>query len=469
MKKHTLVLSLACLLFSGQIYALDLTLPENSLPDIGDPSSSVLSQTEETNLGTKLLRKLRSNRNVIEDPELTSWIRSLGNRLASNAPGARGNFYFLIIDDPTMNAFAMPGGVIAVHTGLILQTDNESELAAVISHEIAHVTQRHIARRILENKNKALVTGLGAVAGAIAASQSPELGRAVITSSVAAQAQNQLNFSRQAESEADRVGMRILTASGFNPQGMANFMEKLDRSNSDQYQDLTKYLRTHPLSIDRVSDTRALANKQGQRSHKDSADYLYAKAKLQAITQTRFRTKPLKTSGNYQRYAQAWKQAIQGNFRGVLQTLGKHSSKPQEAILIAKALNETGQAQQTIQLLNPILKNYPGEEALIMPLAEAYLRTANPAKAWQIMQASHISEQTSLNFLEKRQKVAQLAGKTGIALQTTAERYLRTGQYKHAKGVLNQALKSRDINTAEMARIQWMLKEVEAELAAEKE
>jgi predicted Zn-dependent protease len=165
---------------------LDLSMPDMNLPEMGDPSRNILSYTQEQALGKKLYRQLRRRQAVIEDPELSGWIRALGNRLVASASGSQGSFYFLIIDKPSVNAFAMPGGVIAVHTGLILNADSESELAAVLSHEIAHVSQRHIARMFAKNKNSAWQTGLGVLAGAAAAREDPALGQAVMTAALAA-------------------------------------------------------------------------------------------------------------------------------------------------------------------------------------------------------------------------------------------------------------------------------------------
>ena len=445
--------------------ALDLSLPDMNLPDMGDPPSSIMSYQEEQDLGKKLYRQLRRSQPVIDDPELSGWIRSLGNRLVSRASGTRGNFYFLIIDKPSVNAFAMPGGVVAVHTGLILNTESESELAAVLSHEIAHITQRHIARMFAKSKGSAWKTGLGVLAGAVAAGQDPELGQAVITASIASQLQKQLNFSREAETEADRVGIRILAAAGFDPEGMPNFLSKLGHS-PNAYQNVTEFLRSHPLSINRVSDTRAMAKKYGNRPHKDDIDYLYAKAKLQAISRTHLRARGL-NNPHIQAYAQACQSNKMGQFNRTLQLLGNTSSKPAEAIAIATALNGLHKYEQSIHLLEAVTKNFPDQEALIVPLAEAYLATRKNAKAWQLIRQNYVSEQSSLAFLDIRKEAAQASGNITEALISAAERYIHLGEYKHAQSLLQQATRgSSAIGAANGAKLQGLLNQVNQELKA---
>lgn len=454
--------------------ALDLSLPDDEvapkttaprLGELGDPASSAMSFRSEQQLGKRLYRQLRRSGRVIDDPALNSWLRALGNRLLAGASGSRGAFYFVLVDDASMNAFALPGGVIAIHSGLILQTDSESELAAVMSHEIAHVTQRHLARRLQDHKNKAWLAGLGALAGAVAASQDPQLGQAVITSSLAAQAQSQLNYSRQAETEADREGLRILRTAGFSPQGMANFMEKMDRRQSGgHYQSITKYLRTHPLSIERLSDIRSQLGRYRGTVQPSSADYHYAKAKLQAITKTALRHQTVQDQGTdsarYQRYYQAVQAAQRNQFAAVFQHLGQQSRQRQEAVLIAQALIATQQPQAALQQLQPLAKNYPGEEAIVIPLVDAYLALDQAEKAWQQLSTIQSGEQGSLALLERRQTVAQRTKRTAAALQAVAERYIRLGEYQQAQRVLQQASQYPDVSAQDLARLQGLIREV---------
>lgn len=460
--KHTILTSLiVASLMTGSLSVraeLNLELPDMNVPDLGDPASSALSSTEETTLGLKLLRELRGSKPIIEDPELSGWLRALGNRLATQASGS-GNFYFLIVKDPSINAYAMPGGVIVIHSGLILNTQSESELASVMAHEIAHVTQRHLARMMAGNKNSPLVTGLGVLAGAAAASQSPDAAQAIITGTIAAQAHKQLAFSQQMESEADRVGLRILSNAGLDPKAMPTFFEKLDRRTNDLYGDITQYLRTHPLTIDRISDTRTRANQLAQRTPQEDSDYLYAREKLRVLTQP---SSPAITQGNPQltQYAQAIRQLRSGNAQGVLQTLGTQSKHLPTALLIAQALNATHHYAETEKLLTPLSNTYPGQDGILTLLAEARLSSKQAEPAWQLLKRDHLHEQTSLEFLETRQRAAEQAGQTAEAYRTAAERSLRMGEYKQASAILEQASRLPGTPAPTQARLQAMAQDI---------
>jgi Putative Zn-dependent protease, contains TPR repeats len=468
--KHLINASLIALCLSlttSSQAALDLELPSINIPDLGDPASNTLSSTQESLLGIKLIRELRGREPIIEDPELSGWLRALGNRLTVHAPGG-GNYYFLIVKDPEINAYAMPGGVIVIHSGLILNTRSESELAAVVAHEIAHVSQRHIARMLAGQKGNPLMTGLGVLAGAAAASKSPEAAQAIISSTIATQLHRQLSFSRQMETEADRTGLRILASAGLDPQAMPLFMEKLDRRTSDLHGDITQYLRTHPQSIDRLSDTRAQANQMGKRTVHEDNDYLYAREKLRALTAP---NSPAVTEGTPQlvQYAQAVSQLRRGNPNATLQILGTQSRQLPVALTIAAALNATRHYAETETLLTPLVTAYPGQEDLLAPLAEALLANKKAPQAWQLIKQTQLTEQTSLEFLEIRQRVAEQAGQPAEAYRSAAERSIRMGEYKHAKAILEQASRLPGNPAHTSARFQAMARDIEQMETKEKQ
>lgn len=459
--KHLIFASLtAASLFALPCHAAhDLDMPSINLPDFGDPASSTMSSTEEALLGTKLLRKLRGSEPIIEDPELSGWLRTLGKRLAAHAPGG-DHYTFLIVKNPDINAYAMPGGVIVIHSGLILNSSSESELAAVIAHEIAHVSQRHIARMMAGEKLNPLMTGLGVLAGAAAASQSPDAAQAIITGTLATQLHQQLSFSRQMETEADRTGLRILASSGLDPQAMPLFMEKMDRRTTDLNGDITKYLRTHPQSIDRLSDTRERANQLGKRAVHEDSTYTYAREKLRALTAP---NSPAVTTGNpvLTHYAQAIRQLQRGNANAALQTLGTSAQQRPVTLAIAAAYNATQRYADTIALLTPLAKAHPAQEDVLALLAEALLANQQAPQAWQLLNRSPLIEQTSLEFLEIRQRAAEQAGQAAEAYRSAAERSLRMGEYQHARAVLEQASRLPGNTAQTSARLQAMAQDIQ--------
>lgn len=431
--------------------ALNLELPDMNVPDLGDPASNTLSSTHETLLGLQLLREVRGSKPVIEDPELIGWLRALGQRLASHAPAGMP-FYFLLSKDPSINAYAMPGGVIVIHAGLILNTQSESELAAVIAHEIAHVTQRHIARLMAEQNPNPLVTGLGVLAGAAAAKHSADAAQAIVTGTLAMQAHRQRVFSQQMETEADRVGLRILASSSMDPQAMPTFLEKLDRRTQDLYGDLTQYLRTHPLTLDRISDTRSRARQVGHVTIREDSDYRYAREKLRAMISPGSATLTDNDS-QLARYAQAAQQLRNGKAAVALQTLGTQTHHLPTALLMAQALNATRRYPETIRLLTPLAAAYPGQDSILAPLAEALLADQQVDKAWQLLEHLPLQEQTSLESLEIRQRAAEAAGQTVEAYHSAAERSVRMGEYAHAKAALEQASRLPGTSATTVARL----------------
>ena len=442
---------------------LDPDHPDYNIPDLIAPSTTRSPTAAPSSLNTAAsdgLRDLREERgdgSTIEDPELSVWLRNLGNKLLAHAPVGNNRFYFVLSKDLDVNAFATQGGVIVINAGLILTTTSESELAAVMAHEIAHVTQHHMTRMANGSPNSALMTGLGVLAGAAAATKSTDAGEAIIASTVATQAHQQLGFSRQMEAEADRVGLRILAASGFDPQGMASFMEKLDRRSNDLNNDITQFLRSHPLDIDRVSDTRSRATNLHTRAVTESPDYRYAREKLRALLQP---TTGAVTQGDaaLAQYAQAVRQMRSGNAKAVLQTLGTTANGLPTTLLLAQALNASGNPTETIKRLTPFAST--AQENVLTPLAEAYLANNQAAQAWQTVSHCQLTEQTSLEFLDLRQRVAEQNGQAAEAYRSAAERSLRSGEYRQAQAVLEQATRLPGTPAATAARLQVMAQEI---------
>ncbi len=450
LKKYAFTLFLWLFLISSTPAELNLELPDLNLPEMGANTASISQDSE---LGLKILRSFRRARPIVEDPELNSWIRSMGNRLASKAP-LHGKLYFLIAKDPDVNAFATPGGVIVINTGLILNADSESELAAVVAHEIAHITQNHITRMIAQSKTNVLGTSAAILAGMAAGSQA---GSAIITAALATQQHQQLSFSRGMEAEADRVGIRILSSAGFKPSGMPEFMTKLDQLTNNPYAQLTKYLQSHPLSIERVSDTRSRAQRLGNLGA-NNISFFYAREKIRALMSQGHRTQPpnLPTPA-LKKYAQAMQFSGKGQHHEALKLLGVKSTSSPEAIAIATSLNSTRQYQKTIDLLTPLARTRLGEQSLLIPLANALLGMDRIDEAWQHLKRAIPTEQTSLAFFEVKQEVAKRKGYIADAYLSAAERNIRLGEFKHAIAQLRQATKLPGISGQDTARLQAKL------------
>lgn len=250
-----------------------------NLPDIGTAAVTTLSINQEIEMGDYYTGMLRGHMPILQDPMLSEYINSLGHKLVTNADSVQTPFQFYIVHSDVLNAFAYFGGNIVVHSRLIVDTDNESQLASVLSHEIGHVTQRHLARA-MESQKKNSPYFWGATLGSLLlALASPEAGMAGLTSTIAGSAQNQISFTQSNEQEADRVGLRTLVKAGFDPNASPQFLQKL----ADEARFMSKppeILLTHPLPDSRLSDMRIRANQYPKVNDSSSLDYYLAKARL---------------------------------------------------------------------------------------------------------------------------------------------------------------------------------------------
>ncbi len=258
------------------------TLRAQSLPELGDTSALTISPADERRLGESIMREIRRDPAYLDDPEITDYVNNLGNRLAKHSDSVRQEFDFFVVRDPQINAFALPGGFIGVHTGLILAGQSESEIAGVLAHEVAHVTQRHIAR-MLTQQSRGQVISIAALAVAILAARSnSQVGEAAIALGQAGVTQSQLNFSRENEREADRIGLQMLDAAGFDPRGMPVFFERLQRATRVYEGGAPSYLRSHPLTFERIGDIQNRLEQKPYRQVADSLDFHLIRAKLRA-------------------------------------------------------------------------------------------------------------------------------------------------------------------------------------------
>lgn len=239
------------------VLLLPITTIADDLPELGDVSQATITPRQEKQLGYQIMRQIRADPSFLDDPEITSYLNNLGRRLVSTSnetqPGQ--SFEFFALQDPTINAFALPGGFMGFNSGLIIAAQSESELAGVMAHEIAHVTQKHLARMIAGQQHLGLISTIAGLAIAILASRSnPHAGQAAIVASQAAAIQSRLNFTRKHEKEADRIGFNILHRAGFDPHGMSAFFERLQLAGRYRENGAPSYLRTHPLTYERIAD-----------------------------------------------------------------------------------------------------------------------------------------------------------------------------------------------------------------------
>ena len=274
---------------------------QNQLPALGDPASEDFSIATERKLGDAIMREIRADPDYLDDPVLLEYLQSLWQPLVAQAR-ARGNiapdvdprlaWEPFLVRDRSVNAFALPGGYIGVHLGLMAMTGTRDELASVLAHELSHITQRHIARSIANSKNQSLIALASVLLGVLIATRSGSAGadaaNAAITGGQALAAQGQLNFSRDMEREADRVGFQVMTGAGFAPGGMAAMFEKLDQSSRLNDSGGFPYLRSHPLTSERIGEARSRLGTASSAAPASVLEHSAAQARARVLMDTRF-------------------------------------------------------------------------------------------------------------------------------------------------------------------------------------
>ena len=250
------------------------------LPDLGDISQAALSPMQERQIGRQSMMQIRASNQYLDDSEVNDYLNQLGAKLVENSPEPSLDFEFFALNDYTVNAFALPGGYIGVNAGLLLTTQSESELASVLSHEISHVTQHHLARMIAAQQGDGLISMAAIAIAILAARTNPQASEAAIVGVQAGSIQKQLNFTRAYEKEADNIGLRLLQKSGFNAHAMPEFLKRLQKANRLLESGAPNYMRTHPITSDRIAEVENRVQGHSYRLIPDSLDFQLVRAKL---------------------------------------------------------------------------------------------------------------------------------------------------------------------------------------------
>lgn len=393
-KTIALILSTSLLLQSTSIVYAD----NINLPDIGTAAASTLNIGQEMEMGDYYMRMLRAQAPIIEDPILNQYINDLGKKLVSKSESVQTPFHFYIMQSDMLNAFAFFGGNVVIHSKLILDTDNESQLASVMAHEIGHVTQRHLARSMeAQNRNSPYIWGatLGSILLTLA---NPEAGIAAMTSTIAGSTQSKISFTQSNEQEADRVGLRTLAKAGFDPYASSEFLQKL----ADQSRFSSKapeILLTHPLPNSRLTDIRNRSLQYSKKNVSPSLNYYLAKARLAILMAKNKNTAKLlvedyKKLNNEQSktaiiYANALADNLSGNNQKAKQQLQPLLDSDPNNIWyidlmtdIDLALNNSSTA---ITRLQAALKKAPNNSTLQLNLANAYIKNKNYQQAVSLL------------------------------------------------------------------------------------
>jgi beta-barrel assembly-enhancing protease len=261
----------------------DLPTANQELPTLGEAGAEDLTPLQERQLGEQIMVQVRQDPAYWPDSDATEYLNRIGYELVAASPARHIDFEFFLVRDPMINAFALPGGFIGVHSGLILLAQSESELASVLGHEIGHVQQRHIARMIARQK-ESMAIAIGSLLLALLASRAGgDAAQAALAVGQGAAIQRQLSFSRDNEREADRVGFDTLVASGYDPRAMEAFFARMQNSTRIYESIAPAYLRTHPMTVERISDIQGRLRSVRSRLRSNSLDFELVRARLRVL------------------------------------------------------------------------------------------------------------------------------------------------------------------------------------------
>ncbi len=445
------------------------------LPDIGSSSSRGFSLVKEQAVGNDYMRQLRAFAPIMNDAEINDYIQHLGFKLVEhNSAATARQFSFFIIRQNSINAFALPGGYIGVHTGLITKSSNESELASVLSHEIAHVTQRHLARR-LELQSQLTIPSLAAFAAAIliaTQSNNPDIGIGAAMGAQGLAQQALINHTRANEAEADRIGINTLYASGFDTRGAITFFEKMQQ-NSRYYSNAFEFLRTHPLSRSRITDARLRAKQYRPRNVSDPLRYHLIKEKVRALTskvnsvtidkaEMLYKNGELKSASQKYGYAIFMSRAKKFDVADrILKQLQLSDYKqPAYAIALAQLDIERKTPGHSIKTIRNLLNNSPGNLALVETLAELYNANTDFSDSRDLL-LKNIHMTTYAPYLYKLLSIAQEgAGYKSEVYETEGNYLLTMGDLSGAKIKFEQAINIQTDDPYARARINAQLSNI---------
>lgn len=449
----------------------------NELPSLGDAGAGIVSPETERRLGAGWLRALRAHANLFQDPLLANYIEDLVYRIASHSDLTEPRLTLIVLNNAEINAFAVPGGIMGINAGLLLHANSEDEVASVLSHEMAHLSQRHYARSLDQQRQQkplALTALLASIL--IATTVGGDIGTAAILGTQAGLMQSQLAFSREHEREADRIGMQTLARAGFDPAAMPTFFERLQKDAPTDPERYPEFLRTHPITDTRISDSRNRARQLPTPATRGSdLNFRLAQARLQvafahdAETVAAGFRNALKQAGPQQvvplRYGLALALLRAQRYDEALAALAPLRTAEPERIVWRIAAGEiliaAERFHEAAEVLGAGLALAPDNYPLAMHAAQALLHDQRASKAVALMERQAILRQGDPQVW---QLLARARGNTGDTVGVHAARaeflFLRN-QIDPAKEQLELGISKAGDDFARAAPLRNRLREFE--------
>ena len=386
--KHRFVYIASILMLLGLISTpIALADWRSSLPNLGNPVDQIISKQQEQEIGSQIFEQLRAQNQILQDPLLEQYISDLGARLVAADPETQFPPNFVILKSPAINAFVVPGGHVAIFSGLMLATEKENELAGVMAHELGHASQRHIAQSIASQAGNNLTAAAGLIAGILLGLADPQLGAAAATAGMAGAAQRQINYTRMHEREADRFAIQTMRHAGYNPEGVVDFFTTLQRQRNRHTSQALAYLQTHPLTSERISSAQSIIESLPDRDmgREDSRDFQLARARLAALSGVRRLNTEHELAASYFEALRAIDQNADSAQQQLHTLLDSHPG----ALWFALPLMQLYLAEDDIDQANALLQAqqslHPSNHALLAIEVEIKLEQDQAELAYQLM------------------------------------------------------------------------------------
>lgn len=453
-----------------------------SLPDMGASADSILSRKEEEEYARTLLMQMRAYEVLVEDPQIAAYFSDMGYRLVSYSDRPDKAFTFVVLDEDVVNAFAAPGGVIALFSGMILTADSESEIAGVLAHEIAHITQLHLYRTLEKTKAMTIPIALAMLGLVLAGGGGGEAIQGALATGTAAIQQAQINFTRQHESEADRIGIKTLSRAGYDPDGMAGFFEDLNRVSRSMGAGPPEYLRTHPVTTSRIAESHDRARNMPRPAPASQLDFFLMQSRLRALVSDTpeeallfYKDRKLRADVDEEEieaieYGTAialQKQAKYEKARKSLESLLAFRPHLAYELQLADLDRESGNVTAALERLDVLHSNFPGNHAIVMLYGRTLLQDRSEErarKAAAILSEQLVRKSEDPKLYELYAQASEYSGNSVRASESIAEAYFLRGNIVEAVMQLTRLSEKSDLTYYQRARIAARLDEMRATL-----
>ena len=455
---------------------LSFIVTANNLPELGDYSSSKISESDEIFIGRQILFQVNQSDSIIRDIEISDYLDSLGKRLINASTDPAKKIEFFIVSDPSINAFAMLGGVIGVHSGLFLASNTESELASVISHEIAHINQKHISRFLLQQERASYQSTFIMAVALLLARSNPQLASTAMAGASAGSVQGALDFTRENEKEADRVGIQTLNNAGFDVRGARDFFTTLKQANQFSGGAAPAFLQTHPITSNRINDIEDRLKDFPYKQRVDNQTFHYVKGKLKALLDNKEDTKNIleKNIKNKiyineggERFALAYIYLIDNEFIKSYEQMqwlfDNEQSNPMLSQLYINYLIKINKVTEAKKIYEQNLNFFPSNRSFIYGLADLYLETQDSEKAIKLLKENEqkFSQDPILYKLFAKGYANQ--GKKLLQYENLAEAAYYNFNLQEAVIRMDLAIKANDGDFYQKSRVESRLKQFQKE------